>query len=179
MRISSAEEYGLRCLISIARQGEKGHISIPEIAELEGLSTAYTSKLLSILKKAGLVKAVRGRKGGFCITRPPKEISLLDVLTVLGGPFLEPDHCAHFTGQLERCVHGDNCSVHDVLDALAAHLEQFLTRTSLQDIIDQQNPTPKASSPSSFIPSGNVPSAGKSKDDNHNGLDKQTIMIEG
>jgi len=64
MRITAVEEYGLRCLLNLAREGAKAQLSISEIAEMEGLSVPYTSKLLSILRKSGLVLAARGRGGG-------------------------------------------------------------------------------------------------------------------
>lgn len=139
MRISSLEEYGLRCLLALAREGCEGQLSITDIAEMEGLSVPYTSKLLSILRKSDLVSAVRGRKGGFCIKRKPGEITLLEVITALGGPLINPDHCSRFSGKLDTCVHVDNCSVHGVLDTLAGTIEHFLSKTTLQDLIEQGN----------------------------------------
>ena len=56
MRISSVEEYGLRCLLALANKGQSARLSISEIADLEGLSVPYTSKLLSILRRENLVE---------------------------------------------------------------------------------------------------------------------------
>jgi len=64
MRISSLEEYGLRCTLALARVARGGQLSIADIADREGLSTPYASKLLAILRKAGIASAVRGRGGG-------------------------------------------------------------------------------------------------------------------
>ncbi len=155
MRISSLEEYGLRCLLAIGEQKPPGQMSIPEIAEQEGLSIPYTSKLMSILRRAGLVKAVRGRSGGFTLTRAPKDITLLDILTSLGGPLLDPDHCTKYSGQLDECVHMSDCNVHSVLGSLASFVGGMLARTSLQDMLDQ---TASASLISSeeLINSGNI-----------------------
>jgi len=138
MRISSVEEYGLRCLVALARIGTKKQMSISEIADTEGLSIPYAAKLLSILRRAGLVTAVRGRGGGFCITRHPHKVTLFEVITALGGPLIAPDHCTRFTGQLERCVHTGNCSVQEVLDGLAGYLGELLSGTTLQDLIDRE-----------------------------------------
>lgn len=142
MRISSLEEYGLRCMLALARQGTQGQLSISDIADLEGLSVPYASKLLAILRKSGLVTAVRGRSGGFCITREPHQINLLEVMTALGGPLIDPDHCVRFKGQLDACVHSDNCSVHHVLDSLALYISDILSRTTLDDLIKRTNTTP-------------------------------------
>ena len=134
MRISAVEEYGLRCLMALARKGEKEQLSISEIAEAEGLSVPYVSKLLAILRKAKLVTAVRGRGGGFMIARPPGEINLYEVLVSLGGPLIDPHHCQKYSGQMDQCVHIDNCTTHDTLAGLAGHIQGFLSATSLEDL---------------------------------------------
>ena len=136
MRITALEEYGLRCLLNLAKTGIKGQLSISDIAEKEGLSIPYASKLLSILRKAGLVDAVRGRGGGFCISREPSNINLLEVLTALGGPLIDPNHCRKFSGQLEECIHIDHCSVHYTLHGLSRILGEFLSNTTLQNVLD-------------------------------------------
>jgi Rrf2 family iron-sulfur cluster assembly transcriptional regulator len=138
MRISAIEEYGLRCILALAREGVDGQLTIPDIAEMEGLSVPYASKLLSILRKKGLIDSVRGRSGGFRIARPADRINLLEVLTALDGPLVAPDHCSRFSGQLEKCIHGERCSVHDVLGDLAGYIGGFLERATLQQILDSR-----------------------------------------
>jgi len=138
MRITALEEYGLRCLLTLAREGRGKQLSINDIAEKEGLSVPYTSKILSILRKAGLVEAVRGRGGGFAVIRDPGKISLYEVLTALGGPLIDPKHCQKHTGQLEECVHIDNCSVQTVLGGLAGYIQAFLIETSLAELASSQ-----------------------------------------
>jgi Rrf2 family protein len=134
MRITAIEEYGLRCLLALARRGEGEQLSINDIAELEGLSVPYVSKLLSIMRRAGLVTAERGRTGGFSLARPLDRISLYEVMTSLGGPLIDPRHCQKHSGQLEQCIHLNSCSVHDVLGGLAGYIQEFLTDTTLQDL---------------------------------------------
>ncbi len=135
MRISSIEEYGLRCLLTLATQPEGIQLTIPEIAEKEGLSEPYVGKLLSILKKGNLIKSARGRNGGFTIAKPAGEITLLEAVTTLGGPLIEHDHCTKFTGVLQQCVHYDCCSVRYVLGGLVAYIGEFLSKTTLADIM--------------------------------------------
>ncbi len=137
MRITAVEEYGLRCLLALARKGPGGHLTIPEIAQLEGLSVPYASKLLAILRKAGFVSAVRGRTGGFAIAHPPDQINLYDVVTALGGPLIDPDHCQRFAGNRESCVHIENCSVHNILDGLTGYMEVMLRKITLKDMIEK------------------------------------------
>jgi Rrf2 family protein len=139
MRISAVEEYGLRCLLALARKGQQSQLSISEIAEMEGLSVPYASKLLAILRRAGLVTAERGRGGGFSIAVDPSRINLYEVLTALGGPMIDPKHCSRFTGQKDQCVHNEKCSIHDVLGGLAGYVQTFLSRTTLQDLTGADN----------------------------------------
>ena len=160
MRISALEEYGLRCLLVLAREGQNGRLSIGQIAELEGLSVPYASKLLSILRKAGLVVAERGRSGGFSIALDPKDINLYEIITGLGGPMIDPDHCEKFSGQMDACVHLDNCSVHEVLGGLAGYIQLFLSGTTLADLINRSertSPAPDIISPETLF-AGQPPS---------------------
>ncbi|UCG62847.1 MAG: Rrf2 family transcriptional regulator [Candidatus Zixiibacteriota bacterium] len=136
MRISALEEYGLRCLLALARVGCDGQLSIADIAEREAISVPYASKLLSTLRKTGLVKAVRGRGGGFCIARPASEINLLEVITGIGGPLIDPNHCRRYSGNLEKCIHTDNCSVHYTLVGLSRLVGEFLSKTTLEDVLN-------------------------------------------
>lgn len=135
MRISSIEEYGLRCLLVLATQGPESQLTIPEIAEKEGLSEPYVGKILTLLKKGNLIKSSRGRKGGFTIVKPANQITLLEAVTTLGGPLVENDHCHKFTGLLHQCVHFDCCSVRYVLGGLVSYLAEFLSKTTLADIM--------------------------------------------
>ncbi|UCD62658.1 MAG: Rrf2 family transcriptional regulator [Candidatus Zixiibacteriota bacterium] len=136
MRISALEEYGLRCLLSLAQVGSDRQLSIAEMAEKEGISVPYASKLLSTLRQTGLVHAVRGRGGGFCLARQPKEINLLEVITALGGPLIDDDHCNKYSGRLESCVHTDNCSVHHTLMGLSNLIGEFLGNVTLEDVLE-------------------------------------------
>ena len=94
----------------------------------------YTSKLLALLRRANLVVAERGRGGGYYISRPPSEITLDEVLFSLGGPLLLLDHCEKYSGQLDQCVHKDDCTVLSIFDGLANHIKQFLVETTGEDL---------------------------------------------
>src|SRR5258707_12706669 len=75
MKISAHEEYGLRCLVQLARAEMDGEsLTLSQIAEREGLSVANAGKLMWILNKAGLVQSQRGTKGGYKLARPAKDI---------------------------------------------------------------------------------------------------------
>lgn len=141
MRISAVEEYGLRCLLALAQKGPDNQMTIAEIARAEGISVSYVSKLLYTLRRAGLVKAERGRSGGYSIAFNPEKISLYQILTALGGPLIDHAHCRKYTGQLDRCIHTGQCSIHDVLGGLSRFIGSVMSGTSLKDLLteSQQN----------------------------------------
>src|SRR5262245_11710268 len=101
MKITSQEEYGLRCLLRLA-SAHGLTATLPEIATAEGLSVPYVAKLLAVLRQAGLIDSVRGRSGGYRLIKPPEEIGLGSLLLVLGEPlFDEPTYCQKHAGNAE------------------------------------------------------------------------------
>ena len=69
MRLSKTEEYGLRCLVQLARIGPAGQLGIRELAAIEGLSRENTARHLRLLRNAGLVDSKIGRRGGYTLAR--------------------------------------------------------------------------------------------------------------
>src|SRR6185437_11743695 len=118
MKLSSHEEYGLRCLLQVARQGIDGSATIPEISRGEGISVPYAAKLLRILRQGGFVKAARGKAGGYTLALPPERICVDDALTVLGGRLYEADFCNRHSGTQTDCAHSTDCSIRSLWRAL-------------------------------------------------------------
>lgn len=138
MKITSQEEYGLRCLAQIARQGLDGDLAQPlpisEIARAEGISVEYAGKLLSLLRQEGLVQSVRGKNGGYVLTRPPSEITLLELITALSGPLFEEESCNRFSGTGEECVHMGDCGMRPVWWVLSNLIGGLLDSITIQDL---------------------------------------------
>jgi len=135
MKISALEEYGLRCLVLLAKNGG-GPLTLPEISTREGLSLAYATKLLMILKKAGLVKAVRGRRGGYVLSQSANLLKLKRILDSLGEPLYSPKkHCGHYTGELARCIHQHDCTVRNMWRGFNEMIGQVLEKMTLADLV--------------------------------------------
>ena len=134
MKLSAQEEYGLRCLIQVARQTEGG-VTIPEISELEGISEAHAAKLLRILRRGGFIKSVRGQAGGYSLGRPARKIVLAEVLDVLGGRLFEKDFCQNHRGRHRVCKHASDCSLRILWGSLQVAVDQVLEKTTLQDLL--------------------------------------------
>jgi Rrf2 family protein len=125
MKITAIEEYGLRCLLRVAPYSEDDPVPAQTIADMEGMSTPYTQKILRILSQAGLVDSKRGAHGGYYAVRPVDEISLGDVMRALGGFIEVDDLCERHTGEREVCCNALNCTIRPVW----SHISDFLMQT--------------------------------------------------
>ena len=134
MKLTSNDEYGLRCLIRLGQEGPGGRLTIPEISSAEGVSEAFAAKLLRILRLAGFVTAARGT-GGYSLARPASQIVLGDVMNVLGGRLFGGDFCEMHSGQMEDCVHSVDCSLRVLWSTVQAAVDSVLRKTTLQDLL--------------------------------------------
>src|SRR5216683_3227151 len=134
MKISAQEEYGLRCLLQLARAEAKGEsLTLGQIAVLEGISVANAGKLMWILNKAGLVQSQRGTKGGYHLARPASEIHLNEVIRVLDERV--ESHCKSYTGVLDACVHTGDCGIRPVIVELHQIVDDALSGITLSQLL--------------------------------------------
>ena len=140
MKISAQEEFGLRCLLRLARAEEGQSLTIPEIATAEGLSAAYVAKILAVLRQGGLVESVRGRAGGYRLPAAPAEISLGAVLGVLGEPLFEEAYCQKHSGSESdgNCVHHDGCTLRALWQTLESWMRRTLDQVTLADLLQSE-----------------------------------------
>ncbi|MEC9489834.1 MAG: Rrf2 family transcriptional regulator [Halanaerobiales bacterium] len=85
MEISTQGRYGVRALIDLAVNSDSTAVPLREISERQNISERYLEQIFAELKKAGLIKSIRGAHGGYLLNHPPEEISLADILRVLEG----------------------------------------------------------------------------------------------
>lgn len=142
MNVSALEEYGLRCAARLAILKAEETLSAPEIAELEGLSVEYVSKFMLHLKKANLVRTVRGIHGGFALARPASEISLKEVFDALGGKRrVNDEFCKSFAGKSDTCARSDGCSIRPFWKILSLYIEEFTKEMTLHDLVKTADET--------------------------------------
>jgi len=138
MKISAQEEYGLRCLVQLANLADGESLTLPQIAELEGISTANAGKLMWLLNKAGFVHSTRGTKGGYLLARPASEIHLSEIIRVLDEDVLTK-HCESYTGVLEKCVHKGDCGIRPVIVGLHEIVEHALSQITLAQLVGTES----------------------------------------
>jgi Rrf2 family iron-sulfur cluster assembly transcriptional regulator len=132
MKITAQEEYGLRCLLQLARHhSESRPVTVREVAEREGISVAYAEKLLHRLSRAGLTESVRGLKGGFRLLRDPDQLTVGDAVRALGSFLTHAAICQRYTGDESRCVHYKDCGLRPVWSTVNYHIQKLLDNMPL------------------------------------------------
>ena len=138
MKISAQEEYGLRCLVQLANLLDGDSLTLPQIAEREGISTANAGKLMWLLNKAGFVNSTRGTKGGYFLARPAGDIRLSEIIRVLDQDVLTK-HCESYTGVLDSCVHNGDCGIRPVIVGLHEIVENALSQITLAQLVGSES----------------------------------------
>lgn len=134
MRVSTRVEYGMLALTNIAMySGDGSTVSAPEIAEREDISQKYLEQVLTHLKRAGLIRAVKGLRGGYMLTRPAGMIQLSEILNALDNSILEETAPARETDGLSLRGAVNDC----VWSELNRFLMSFAESTTLSDILQE------------------------------------------
>jgi len=134
MKLSTKGRYGTRAMIDIALYNESGSTLLKDIASRQGISLKYLDHILSSLRKAGLIKNVRGKGGGYSLTRPAAKITLCDIIEAVEGS-LSPVECVD---NPDYCKKISSCSAHDVWVKVRESIEDVLRNTSLQSLTESQ-----------------------------------------
>jgi Rrf2 family protein len=135
MKLSSQEEYGLRCLLRVGREDGGASLTIPELSRAEGISEAHVAKMMGILRRGGFVKSTRGQAGGYALSRPADQILLGHVLATLGGRLYEPAFCDGHSGLAQACTHMPDCSIRSVWRMVQHAVDQVLEKITLKDLL--------------------------------------------
>ena len=138
MKLSAQEEYGIRCLLRMARSGEGASLTIPEISQAEGISSHYVAKLMRVLRRGGFVTSARGKTGGYTLARTADQILVGEALATLGGRLYEPAFCNVHTGLTKVCTNSVDCSVRSLWSALQQAVDQVLGKTTLKDLVRKE-----------------------------------------
>jgi Rrf2 family protein len=138
MKLTTQEEYGLRCLLQLARAGEGQSLTIAELGEREGISAPNVAKIMRILRRASLVKSTRGKAGGYTLARPAAEFRVLDALSALGGRLFDSGFCDRHAGVVRSCLNTSDCSIRPVLRHLQQAVDQVLGELTLASLLHSE-----------------------------------------
>ncbi|MDI6604148.1 Rrf2 family transcriptional regulator [Aceticella autotrophica] len=139
MKLSTKVRYSVRAMFELALYYGEGPISLKTIAENEGLSEQYLEQLIAILRRAELVKSVRGAQGGYMLSLPPDKITVGDVIRTLEGS-LAPADCVIEDVPFE-CNRADKCPTKIVMEKIRDSINKVIDSITLQDMLEDYKKT--------------------------------------
>lgn len=134
MKFSSRAIYGLRAMLVLARNHGQGSTFLKDIVERENLPGTYLEQLMVPLRKAGIVQAVRGAKGGYTLSSHPSQISVLAILEALEGPLILAE-CPNGSG---CCGKPETCALQELWMEGSQALHQIYQNISLAGLLERQ-----------------------------------------
>jgi Rrf2 family transcriptional regulator, cysteine metabolism repressor len=133
MKLSTKGRYGVKAMFELALHHGDEPVSIKTIAEKQNISEYYLEQLFAGLRKAKLIKSVRGAQGGYVLAKPPVDITVADILNVLEGP-IEISEC--ITDEDSSCSNVNYCATRLLWIKVSDSVNQVINSISLQDMIN-------------------------------------------
>jgi Rrf2 family protein len=130
MQIGTRLRYGMMALLDLARRGQSEPVRAVDIANAAGISKGYLEGLLAALRRAGLVRAVRGPGGGWQLTRPPSKIRPTQVYAILEGP-VALVRCIEWP---ESCDQARGCASRRLWTSMSKALEKSLKEETIAQL---------------------------------------------
>jgi Rrf2 family transcriptional regulator, cysteine metabolism repressor len=134
MKLSTRARYGIRALLDLAGYGESGPVSLKDIADRQEISMSYLEHLINPLVAGGIIRTVRGSKGGIVLSKPATQIKLSDVVELLEGS-TAPVDCVDCPG---NCRRSEDCVTRDVWVELKEAIDGVLSSITLQELVERQ-----------------------------------------
>ncbi len=131
MKLSTKGRYGVKAMVDLAINYGGDPISIKNISKRQKVSEYYLEQLFGPLRKAELIKSIRGAQGGYVLNKNPKEITVADIMNVLEGP-IEISDCVDGV----TCDNIDCCATRLLWEKIKYSIESVMESVTLQDIVD-------------------------------------------
>lgn len=132
MKISTKGRYGLRAMVDLAVHSANEHVSLNSIAERQDVSVSYLEQVFSVLRKAGLVKSIKGAQGGYILSQEPRNITVGMILRVLEGDLSIVDgNPGTKYDNMQYCIKKN------VWDKVNNSINQIVDSITLEDLIDE------------------------------------------
>lgn len=139
MKFSTKIEYGLVCLVYMARSTELNPVTVKEIVTKEQFAPAFTEKILQKLRQAGIVVSRQGNQGGYVLARSPSEITMKHIVEALEGHtfdvFCDPQKRENIV-----CTHFSLCHVKPLWHRTKEVLDGFFNTVTLDMIVNNNIP---------------------------------------
>jgi len=133
MKLSTKSEYGTRAMLDLAIHQKNEPVLMRDISERQNITFKYLGQLFLLLKNSGLIRGHRGASGGYTLTRPPDEITLLEIFESLEGP-ISLTEC---TINKMCCPKTENCITHDIWSDTRDMISSFFKSITLKDLVNK------------------------------------------
>lgn len=137
MKLSTKGRYGVKAMVDLAVHFGEEPLSIKSISERQNISEYYLEQLFSPLRKANLIKSIRGSQGGYILSKSPENITVADIMRVLEGP-IEISECIEENNE-SSCSNIDCCATRLLWSRIKESIDSVMESTTLQDMVDDYN----------------------------------------
>lgn len=134
MRISTKGRYALRIMLDLAQHNEQGPVALREISERQNITPKYMESIMALLLRDNLVQSLRGKAGGYKLTRKPSQYPLYEILSTAEGG-LAPVHCLAMDEN--ECPIRQSCLTIPVWEGLHKVIEDYLSSLTLDTLLKQ------------------------------------------
>lgn len=134
MRISTKGRYALRIMLDLAQNDDLGPVALREISERQNITPKYMESIMSMLLRDKLVQSLRGKAGGYQLTRKPEEYPIYEILSCAEGG-LAPVHCLAM--EENECPIRQTCLTIPVWEGLHQVIKDYLSGITLKTLIEQ------------------------------------------
>ena len=138
MNFSKKSRYGLRALIDLSVYSKESHVALAAIAERNSISPQYLEQVFASLRKAGIVKSIKGSQGGYFLSRPPQEITVSSIIEALEGDYRIEDEELPKEGKYTGSVKAIQKLV---IDRVNDSVTEILRSVTLLSLIHISEPT--------------------------------------
>ena len=132
MLVSTKGRYALRVMLELAQDDSAAYLPLPAIAERQGISEKYLESIISVLSKAGLVDGLRGKGGGYVLTRPPEQYTVGSILR-LTEDSLAPVSCLEQGA--DACPRAAECRTLSLWQGLDKVINDYLDNVTIADLM--------------------------------------------
>ena len=133
MKLSTRSRYGTRMLLDMAQHYNQGPVQLGDIAKRQNISMKYLEQIIIPLKKAHYVESVRGAKGGHLLAKPPEQITLAEIVTLLE----EGIGLVECTEHAEVCDRSPGCPTRLIWQEVAKSMFDRLKAITLADLVER------------------------------------------
>jgi len=139
MMISKKTKYALKGLLYLARKYNQGPVLISDLAHDERIPKKFLELILLSLKNNGVLQSKKGKGGGYYLGKPPREISVGNVIRILEGP-LAPVPCVSETAyaKCQECLDERSCGIRLVMKDVRDAISNILDKTNLADMMERE-----------------------------------------